>query len=100
MKLLLLIFPEAFEEEVRPLLDRAEAPGWTEIRNLIGFGEYGLHLGNQVWPGKNSAFLCVADEAHIERLVAVVKEFRDRWHRDNGLDIQLRAFSLPAEVII
>jgi len=98
--MLLLIFPEAFEEEVRPLLDAAEAPGWTEIRNLVGNGASGLHLGTQVWPGKNSAFLCVADETHIERLTTIVKDFRQRWHRDNGLDIQMRAFSLPCEVII
>jgi hypothetical protein len=100
VRLLLIIFPEAAEDEVRRLLDAAGAPGWTEVRRLVGRGESGLRLGNTIWPGNNAALFCAVPSDLADQIVVALREYLEQHITPHGAAFVLRVFSLPAEVLI
>ncbi|MCL6646780.1 MAG: hypothetical protein K6U89_00410 [Chloroflexi bacterium] len=100
VRLLLIIFSEAAEDEVRRLLDAAGAPGWTEVRRLIGRGESGLRLGNTIWPGNNAALFCAVPCELADRIASALREYLERHLTPHGAAFVLRVFSLSAEVLV
>ncbi|GIW08238.1 MAG: hypothetical protein KatS3mg060_3043 [Dehalococcoidia bacterium] len=100
VRLLMVVFPEAAEEDVRALLDQAGAPGWTEVRKLVGRGESGLRLGDRIWPGYNSAFLCAVPADVADQIVAALRDYLAAHSSPRGSAFAMRLFSLPCEVLI
>ncbi len=99
MKLLMVVVPEVAESDIRTILDEAGSPGWTEVRNLVGRGESGLRLGNQIWPGHNSAFLCAVQPELVDGVCRRLNDYRIR-HQGPAGTFPIRLFSIPCEVLI
>ncbi|MFN8535167.1 MAG: hypothetical protein U0556_16640 [Dehalococcoidia bacterium] len=100
VRLLMIVFPEAAEEEVRALLDRSGAPGWTEVRKLVGRGESGLRLGDRIWPGHNSAFLCAVPQHVADQIATSLRTYLAQHYTPRGVSFAMRLFSIPCEVLI
>ncbi len=93
MKMFLIIYCEAADEDVIAALKEVGVRGYTKMVEAQGEGtETEPKLGTHFWPGRNNVLLtAVADEA-IARLDARLREFK-REHPRAGF----RSFLLPME---
>ncbi|MDI6725757.1 MAG: hypothetical protein QMD32_02250 [Smithellaceae bacterium] len=95
MKMFLIIYCEAADEEVIAALKEAGVRGYTKMVEARGEGtETEPKLGTHFWPGRNNVLLtAVADEA-IARLDARLRELKQENPRAG-----VRSFVLPMEDI-
>jgi hypothetical protein len=101
MKMLMIIFKESLEEDIRELLKKNEVKAFTEMHDLTGMGEAGATLHSLSWPGFNNMVLAALPEPEADKIIAVFREFRDRLiHKQGGAKIPLRVFSLPCEMVV
>jgi hypothetical protein len=93
MKMFLIIYCEAADEDVIAALKDAGVRGYTKMVEALGEGtETEPKLGTHFWPGKNNVLLmAVADEA-IARLDARLRELKRENPRAG-----VRSFLLPME---
>ncbi len=93
MKMFLIIYCEASDEDVMAALKDAGVQGYTKMVEARGEGtETEPKLGTHFWPGKNNVLLmAVADEA-IARLDARLRELKRENPRAG-----VRSFLLPME---
>jgi hypothetical protein len=93
MKMFLVIYCEAADEDVIAALKEAGVRGYTKMVEARGEGtETEPKLGTHCWPGRNNVlFMAVADE-EIPRLGARLRELK-REHPRAGV----RSFLLPME---
>jgi nitrogen regulatory protein PII len=69
MKLLMLIFDEAFEDQVRSRLHDAGVEHYTVIPGVFGQGPSSEpRWGTHVWPGHNVIYLIHLPEERLEAL--------------------------------
>ncbi|MCF6192089.1 MAG: hypothetical protein L3J76_02995 [Candidatus Hydrothermae bacterium] len=77
MKLLMLIFDEAFEDQVRQRLHQAGVEHYTVIPGVFGQGPSSEpRWGTHVWPGHNVVYLIHLPEAQLEALRPVLEDVR------------------------
>ena len=93
MKMFLIIYCEAADEDVMAALKEAGVRGYTKMVEAQGEGtETEPKLGTHFWPGSNNVlFMAVADDA-IAHLDARLRELK-REHPRAGV----RSFLLPME---
>ena len=96
MKMLMVICSEERQRDVRELIDRHDIHEYTELTNVLGAGETGVHLGTHTWPGKSVLIFTVLEDERVGTLVDVLKEFKATLMPGEGI----RVFSLPAESVI
>ncbi len=88
MKAVMVVFNESIEVEVADALAAAGVEFYTKFPRVLGSGAgSGPRLGNDVWPGTNTALLAVASDELAAALVNRVRELRKRL-----ADVGLRAF--------
>ena len=80
------------------VLDAFRAVGvkfYTQFPRIVGDGPVtGPRLDSHVWPGANTGFQVVADEALASRLMDRLQEMRDS---EMGKQSGLYAFQIPVE---
>jgi len=91
MKLILIAYNEAIDEEVMATLTTLSVERYTKWTKVHGKGRTSEpHLLSHVWPKANIVLaVCVADEAAAE-LMQAVRELRKRLGREG-----VKAFSVP-----
>jgi len=59
MKMLMLVYSGTDPKRISSLLDRCDAGGYTEFRNVHGAGSTGRREGSRAWPGDSTLFVSV-----------------------------------------
>ncbi|MCM8766245.1 MAG: hypothetical protein NC920_05365 [Candidatus Omnitrophica bacterium] len=95
MKMVMVVYNEAIEEMVMEVMEKCGLKNYTKITEVYGRGNTsGIHLGNDVWPGRNN-LLCVAcEDKESGELILGIKELRKKFGHEG-----VKAFVLPLEEI-
>jgi len=101
MKMLMIVFRDSLEEEVKALLARQHVRAFTEMHDVIGTGEAGAAFHSLAWPAFNDMILVALPEAEAEGLVGALKAFRDlHAEKQQGARIPLRVFAVPCDLLV
>ncbi|MBE0558846.1 MAG: hypothetical protein IH628_16585 [Proteobacteria bacterium] len=93
MKMLLIIYCEAADEDVIAALKEAGIHGYTKMVEARGEGtETEPKLGTHCWPGKNNILFMALPDDEIPRITERVRELK-REHPRAGV----RSFLVPME---
>ena len=69
--------------------------------NVLGIGDAGHAFGSITWPGHRAIILSAMEELQADRIIEVLKEFRDHMAQmRGGTKIPMRVFVLPCERMI
>jgi hypothetical protein len=93
MRMVMISYNEAVESEVMDSLARCALKNYTKITDTYGSGlTSGTHLGNDIWPGKNSLLYVACQDKEAKELLSRIKELRKTLGAEG-----VKAFSLPLE---
>ena len=93
MKMVMICYNEAVDAEVMEVLRACALKNYTKVMGVFGSGEAsGIHLGNDIWPGKNNILYVACEDKDGARLLACVKELRKQIGKEG-----VKAFVLPLE---
>ena len=94
--MLMIVCPEGREEEVRRLIARHEVHAYSEVRDVAGEGQTGLHMGNRVFPGSSAIIFTVVPAEKKQELLAALREYAKSLYPSEGM----RTFVLPVEEMV
>lgn len=101
MKMIMIVFRESFEDDIRDLLSQNQVEAFTEMLDVVGKGEAGAAFQSVSWPGLNNMILVALPEVQADRVVAALKKFHDQQVRnERGTKIPMRVFTLPCELVV
>jgi len=93
MKMVMVCYNEAIDIEVMELLGGSGLKNYTKVCATFGSGNTsGIHLGNDIWPGKNNLLFIACQEKEAKELLSAVRELRKQLGREG-----VKAFILPLE---
>ena len=96
MKMVLICYNEAIDEEVIDVLEHCGLQYYTKWQRVLGRGEQSEpHLGTSVWPEENNVLAVVCEEEKVGSLLSCVKELRKKLSKEG-----IKAFVLPVEKVI
>ncbi len=79
MKMVMICFNEAMDDEVMEVLEGCALQNYTKIEGAHGRGTAsGTHMGNDIWPGLNNVLFVAGDEEKTAQLLACVRALRER----------------------
>ncbi|MBP7088374.1 MAG: hypothetical protein KBB01_03650, partial [Candidatus Omnitrophica bacterium] len=88
-------YNESIEEEVIEVLSKCSLKNYTKINGVFGRGETsGVHLGNDIWPGRNNLLLVVGEQKSSQQLLSCIRELRRKLGQEG-----LKAFLWNLEEI-
>ena len=77
MKMVMLVYNEAMDEEVMEVLQHCVMKSFTKVTGVYGKGvSSGTHLGSDVWPGKNNVLYVACEEEQAARMLSCCRELR------------------------
>ena len=93
MKMVMIVYNEALDNEVMEILESTAMKNYTKITEVFGCGaSSGTHMGTDIWPGRNNILYIACEEVVGKKMVAAVKELR------KSLGVEgVKAFLLPLE---
>ncbi|MCX5699780.1 MAG: hypothetical protein NTX01_08830 [Candidatus Omnitrophica bacterium] len=93
MKMVMLVYNEALDNEVMEILENCLMKNYTKITGVFGCGtSSGTHLGTDIWPGRNNILYVACEEAVGKKIIAAVKPLR------KSLGVEgIKAFLMPLE---
>lgn len=95
MKMLLLVYNEALDDEVMELLQSCRVDTYTRINGVLGRGRTsGAHLGTDIWPGRNNLLLIAVSADQVQPIVGGIRNMRQTLGAEG-----LKAFAWPLEEI-
>lgn len=93
MKMILVVYNEAIDEEVLSSLEPAGMESFTKWQRVLGKGRQSEpHLNTSVWPGVNNVCMAVTDDKNVPGILNKIKELRLRLGKEG-----IKAFVLPVE---
>ena len=93
MKMVMISYNEAVDSEIMDALSDCALKNYTKTRDTYGRGESsGTHLGNDIWPGKNSILYVACEDKEAKQLLSRIKELRLTLGAEG-----VKAFLLPLE---
>lgn len=101
MKMIIAIFRQTLDEDIRQLLDELNLKAFTEAPKVLGIGEAGQAADTLAQPGFNSLILSALENDQADQVIAGLRAFRDTLSRNQqGAKIPLRVFVLPCEQVV
>jgi len=95
MKMMMIAYNEAIETEVLEVLEKCGLENYTKMNNVFGKGNTsGTHLGNDIWPGKNSILFVACEDSQAKQTLRCVRELRTSLGKEG-----IKAFVMPLEEI-
>ena len=95
MKMAMVVYNEAMNDEVMELLVRCGFANYTKIERVFGKGTTsGTHLGNDIWPGINNVLYVALDDTKVGPLIEGIRGLRSRLGHEG-----IKAFVFPLEEI-
>ncbi|MDD5245891.1 MAG: hypothetical protein PHS09_00715 [Candidatus Omnitrophica bacterium] len=83
MKMVMIAYNEAIDEEVMEILENCALGNYTKIRGVFGKGRTsGTHLGDDIWPGRNNVLYAACQENEAKQLLLCVKELRKKLGKE------------------
>ncbi len=93
MKMVMIIYNEAIDEEVLEFLQVCCIEHFTKWQKVLGKGQASEpHLDTNVWPGVNNVCMTVLEDKKVPAILSKVKELRARLGTEG-----IKAFVLPVE---
>jgi len=93
MKMVMISYNEAVESEVMDSLTGCGLKNYTKITDTYGSGlTSGTHLGNDIWPGKNSLLYVACEDKEAKQLISCIRELRKILGREG-----VKAFLMPMD---
>ena len=79
MKMVLIVYNMAIDEEVMEVLTHCVLKSYTKVTNVYGKGETsGAHMGNDIWPGLNNLIYVACSDADAKQLLTCVGKLREK----------------------
>jgi nitrogen regulatory protein PII len=92
-KMVMIVYNEALDDEVMEVLDNCAMKNYTKLAGVYGKGSSsGIHLGNDIWPGRNNILYVACEEKQAQQILSYVKELRKKLAKEG-----VKAFILPLE---
>lgn len=93
MKMIMLVYNEALDNEVMEILESCLMKNYTKITGVFGCGaSSGTHLGTDIWPGRNNILYVACEEAVGKKIIVLVKQIR------KSLGVEgIKAFLMPLD---
>jgi len=83
MKMVMISYNEAIDDEVMEVLESCALKNYTKIKGVFGRGETsGTHLGDDIWPGRNNILYAACQDNEARQLVPCVKELRKKLGKE------------------
>ena len=96
MKMVMIIYNEAIDEEVMSALQACCIDSFTKWQRVLGKGKLsGSHLDSSVWPGANNVCMAVVEDSKTGVILTQVKTLRKTLGKEG-----IKAFVLPVEEIV
>ena len=93
MKMVMVVYNEALDNEVMEILESCCLKNYTKIPGVSGCGTAsGTHLGTDIWPGRNNILYVVCEEIVGKKIIAAVKELRKSLAAEG-----IKAFLIPLD---
>jgi nitrogen regulatory protein PII len=93
MKMMMIIYNEAVDNEVMETLEGCVMKNYTKVTRVFGRGtSSGTHLGNDIWPGLNNILYVACGEAQVKEMLCGVKNLRNKIGKEG-----IKAFVWPIE---
>jgi hypothetical protein len=93
MKMVMISYNEAVESEIMDSLADCSIKNYTKMVNVYGSGlTSGTHMGNDIWPGKNSVLYVACEDREAKKLLSCIRGLRKILGKEG-----LKAFLLPLE---
>ncbi|MDD5356405.1 MAG: hypothetical protein PHY56_07715 [Candidatus Omnitrophica bacterium] len=94
-KMAMVVYNEALDMEVMEAVSSCGLNNYTKVMGVFGRGDSsGIHLGNDIWPGRNNILYIAAEEKEISQLLPLIKELRKKIGHEG-----VKAFVLPIEEV-
>lgn len=95
MKMVLMVYNEAIDEEVMSGLEACCIENFTKWRKVLGKGNTsGPHLDSSIWPGANNVCMAVVEDEKAPAILTHVRSLRKTLGKEG-----VKAFILPVEEI-
>ena len=92
-KMVLITYNEALDTEVMELLEKSESKNYTKVIGAFGRGTTsGIHLGSDIWPGRNNILYIYCEEKEAKEILSCIKGLRKTLGKEG-----IKAFILPVE---
>jgi len=92
-KMVMISYNEAIDAEVMEVLAGCGLKNYTKILATFGRGTTsGVHLGNDIWPGRNNILYIACEEKEAKEILSCIKELRKKLGKEG-----IKAFILPVE---
>jgi nitrogen regulatory protein PII len=83
MKMILIAYNEAIDEEVFEVLEASGERGYTKWTRVLGDGRSsGPHLATPVWPKANNVLMLCAEEEQVAKILAGIRLLRTKMGRE------------------
>lgn len=95
MKMVIIAYNEAIDDEVMESLISCCVDCWTKWRKVLGQGKASEpHLDSTVWPGANNVCMLVLEDEKVKLLLAQIAKLRGKLSKEG-----IKAFVLPVEEV-
>jgi len=95
MKMVMITYNEAIDNEVMEVLESCSLKNYTKITGVFGCGaSSGTHLGTDIWPGLNNILYVACEEAAAKKIMAAIRQLRKSLGPEG-----IKAFLIPLEEI-
>ncbi len=92
-KMVMISYNEAIDNEVMEILNECALKNYTKVLGVFGRGTTsGVHLGNDIWPGRNNILYVACENQDAKKLLAKIKDARKTLGTEG-----IKAFILPIE---
>ena len=101
MRMVIVIYRHSLDQDIRRMLKSLDLKAFTESPKLLGVGETTHACGASAWPGHNAIILSAMEDDQAERVIGVLREFRDHMVQlQGGAKIPMRVFTLPCQQVV
>lgn len=93
--MVMVAYNEAIDSEVMEILEGCGLKNYTKIMGVYGSGEAsGIHLGNDIWPGRNNILYICCEDTRVQKILSEVKDLRKKLGKEG-----VKAFTWSLENI-
>lgn len=101
MKMLMIVFRDSLEREIKAELHVLGVTAYTELDDVSGVGDAGVAKAGFFGMQDNTLVLAALPDDHAEAVIAGLQRFRDRvTPRRPNVGLPFRVFMLPCEQVV